>query len=115
MRSRMVDLPRVLFAAIAIAAASSAACVIGPKQDDPAYGAPSVTDDASVGDTRVENVDDSAATGTQDTSGEKPNDAAADTFPSDTGSPDSSGDALDAASDAASDGGADASDAVEGG
>lgn len=121
MRSPMADPSRVLLAALALAAVSAAACVIGPKQDDPASGAPSFTMDTGTGaDSGLEN-DDAVPTTTPDS--ELPGDASADApSPKDSSVFDAAGDASDATSDAPSDDTADsasdasdASDALEGG
>ncbi len=114
MRSPMVDL-RVALSVLAIVTAATAACVIGPKQDDPLTGAPSFAGDASTDAADNENVND-VGTAASDSGGEQPADAASgDVGPmSETGTVDAAADApTDADADADAPGDA-VSDAPEG-
>jgi hypothetical protein len=78
MRSRLTDTLRVVLVALAIGALT--ACIIGPKQDDPASGAPAYVSDASADTGPIENFDDTGtSTGTPDAGDKQTDDGAPET------------------------------------
>jgi hypothetical protein len=107
MRSRPIDLVRAALVLAAVGA--GAACIIGPKQDDPASGT-AIMNDAAVTDTSTEYVNDSGLAAAPDGTADLTDSATDGSPPAQADGGCDAGDAgcRDAASDTAADSIADA-------